>query len=75
MVKKIKVKVYHSYYGCDTGCCGHVVELEDGRERFEFDHPDAGKVREFVEAVIKSEWPECLESIDWNNMEVELNDY
>jgi hypothetical protein len=40
----MKVVVYHSMYGCDTGCCGHVVELQedDGeavKEAFEFDHP------------------------------------
>lgn len=23
----MKVIVYHSYYGCDTGCCGHIVEI------------------------------------------------
>jgi hypothetical protein len=49
-----KVIVYHRFYGCDTGCCGHVVEVfdddvvasedfdpymeGDGRN-FEFDHP------------------------------------
>lgn len=24
-----KVIVYHRGYGCDTGCCGHVVEVFD----------------------------------------------
>lgn len=53
--KKITVKpgtrvvVLHSYFGCDTGCCGHAVYLcapgqdaEDGDEvprSFVFGHP------------------------------------
>ena len=41
----MKVVVYHSGYGCETGCCGHTVELRDDndneiRHKFEFDHPD-----------------------------------
>lgn len=41
----MKAIVYHTGYGCDTGCCGHVVSLEDesGNEtkhQFEFEHPD-----------------------------------
>lgn len=25
----MKVLVCHAYHGCDTGCCGHVVIVED----------------------------------------------
>ena len=39
----MKIYVEHSGYGCDTGCCGHVVTMEDdsGREteKFHFEHP------------------------------------
>ena len=36
-----RIVVLHRGYGCDTGCCGHVVEL-DGNEvgQFEFMHPE-----------------------------------
>ena len=39
------VIVYHETYGCDTGCCGHVIKLsgcenpDDNHSSFEFDHP------------------------------------
>ncbi len=34
-----RIVVYHAYYGCETGCCGHVIEV-DGEERgFHFRHP------------------------------------
>lgn len=31
------IRVYHSFYGCETGCCGHTVEI-DGEKEFEFRH-------------------------------------
>ena len=37
-------RVVHAYYGCDTGCCGHAVEVVDRlgkilERTFIFDHP------------------------------------
>lgn len=71
------VRVYHSYYGCETGCCGHrivVSDYPDGleRERFEFDHPDTvGSAMMLAQEVIKERWPECLPTIDWGTFEFE----
>lgn len=46
--------MYHRFYGCDTGCCGHAVAIFDDEwtlrqdfdpyfdadtDRFDFDHP------------------------------------
>ena len=25
----MKILVLHTGYGCDTGCCGHAIEVED----------------------------------------------
>lgn len=42
--KKKTIIITHASYGCDTGCCGHVIEIRgygeniDGDE-FEFTHP------------------------------------
>lgn len=33
-----KVFVQHEGYGCDTGCCGHVIHVGD-EEHFRFEHP------------------------------------
>jgi hypothetical protein len=30
----MKIRIYHTHFGCDCGCCGHVLEKTD----------DAGKV-------------------------------
>lgn len=37
----MKLVIRHTDYGCDSGCCGHMVETEDGDPRkfnFEFSH-------------------------------------
>ena len=37
-----RVIVFHSTYGCETGCCGHVIEVEgENVKRFYFSHPDS----------------------------------
>lgn len=81
---KIQVRVFHARYGCDTGCCGHIVELTmpDGeyREVFDFVHPylerdEASRkawARKHAEAIIRHKWPECVESIDWESMGIEV---
>ena len=39
----VKAYAVHTYYGCDTGCCGYIAVAEDEnlikcRSKFEFDH-------------------------------------
>lgn len=72
----MKVRVYHSYYGCETGCCGHVLELEGEQVgQFDFFHRYEGlskeEVIEEVKTEIKKYHPECLDSIDWDSIEIE----
>lgn len=81
--KKITVRVFHRHFGCATGCCGHVVEitLPTGaeKERFLFEHPDLrpGKddkrawALECAQDAVRSEWPECYDSIDWDTIDYE----
>lgn len=82
MPEKVKVRVFHSYYGCESGCCGHTVEitLPDGakKEEFSFTHrygedsaPEAWG-RKLAEEVVGREWPECLATIDWSTLEVDV---
>jgi hypothetical protein len=50
----MRVIVYHGYYGCESGCCGHIVDVyenddnfdpenywphEGDKSKFDFDHP------------------------------------
>lgn len=70
----MKVVVYHAWYGCDTGCCGHGVYLfnnepsnEDldgypsgyDQEQFVFDHLSKGDdPDEFAKNLIKNAFGE-----------------
>ena len=71
-----KVIVYHRAYGCDTGCCGHVVRVQndDGtkaEERFTFSHPAWESAREFAEPAIKEEFgADDLEDLAWDECEI-----
>lgn len=72
----MKVRVLHEYYGCETGCCGHVVEVDDKSSRFDFIHnysmtlSDAEWAVEYAKEKVKELWPECYDSCDWENVEV-----
>jgi hypothetical protein len=74
--KKIRVVVFHDSYGCETGCCGHVVEATDGSwQKFDFDHPytddaDAQRVWavDFAQAEVVRHFGEGhVADLDWDN--------
>lgn len=66
----MRVVVYHRGYGCDTGCCGHTVELEDGQERFMFDHPyhTTETDLEFAKRLVREAFgEEHVADLDWES--------
>lgn len=78
----MKVVVYHTSYGCDTGCCGHVVEVDDKRiGGFEFMHPwltgrmNPDDPREWAEQLVReacaedgiTNIDEHVANLDWDN--------
>lgn len=76
-----KVIVYHSGYGCDTGCCGHVIELHSeagAPEEYEysFDHPagwghNGETPREFAERLVRKEFgEEHVADLAWDECEI-----
>lgn len=75
MQKKIKVRVYHSSYGCESGCCGHIVEIDgdENKSQFDFSHPYSDDKKAFAislaKEIIADRWPGCLKSIDWDSIE------
>ncbi len=74
-----KLLVFHSGYGCDTGCCGHVVELyQDDKiesHSFEFDHPysnEPEELRRFAEDMIRKFYSEeHIADLDWDACEIQ----
>ncbi len=72
----MKIIVYHSEYGCESGCCGHTVECDGTGGRFEFDHPGhfVGRdyveetPREFAERLVRERFgEEHVKDLDWEN--------
>lgn len=71
----VKVLVYHASYGCDTGCCGHIVQVggevydgNGGSEGFRFDHPHGGDPLEFAKRLVREVLgPEHVADLDWEN--------
>lgn len=66
-----KVIVYHAGYGCDTGCCGHIVETEDN-EQFSFAHPySEGTSLEFAQQLVAEVLgAEHVADLDWERCEI-----
>jgi len=68
----MKVIVFHASYGCETGCCGHIVQVGDD-ERFAHDHPgtlqNPGESdREFAERIVTEQFgAEHVADLDWEN--------
>lgn len=81
MREKVKyiVRVYHNYYGCETGCCGHRIEVihndKTVMDYYDFSHPHGEDKKawaiELAKIEIGRKSPACLESIDWENIDVE----
>lgn len=78
MRQKLKILVYHTEYGCDTGCCGHRIEVQkvDGKydiSHFEFTHPYGDDPKtwalELAQKFIKKHHPECYDKIDWDTLD------
>ena len=75
-----KVIVYHRMYGCETGCCGHAIEVDDEELKgsLEFDHPydlykfrddreEAKHIQEFVKDMVRQQMGEDhIKDIDFD---------
>jgi len=68
----MKVIVYHSVYGCESGCCGHTVELqhEDGKRQhqFKFSHPYGEDTIEYAKELVRETFgEEHTKDLDWEH--------
>jgi hypothetical protein len=61
-----RIIVFHGLYGCETGCCGHFVRLDDGDDLFQFEHPYGEDPRVFAEDMVRRQFgPEHVADLDW----------
>lgn len=71
-----RVTVYHSMYGCETGCCGHTVEIHDEAGKlldrdFAFSHPYSEAPLEFAKRLVQEELgKEHTANLDWDNADI-----
>ena len=69
-----KVVVFHRYYGCDTGCCGHAI-MVDGEEvngSFDFTHAGGTLDVEFAKQMVRDELgEEHVKDLDWESCIIE----
>jgi hypothetical protein len=71
----MKIVVLHGYYGCDTGCCGHYIHIEDDEgndisdsSTFEFDHPYGEDPLTWAKEFVESAYGEDhVKDLDWEN--------
>lgn len=79
----MKITVLHERYGCETGCCGHVIEvdgkratLKDGRS-FAFHHyyddTDGDKLEWARQWVSEEFGAEHVKDLDWENCVIGCN--
>jgi hypothetical protein len=64
-----KIVVYHSSYGCETGCCGHIIE-RDGQQvgGFTFSHPYGEDKLAWAKELVTDELgAEHVADLDWDN--------
>jgi hypothetical protein len=65
----MKIIVYHTNYGCDTGCCGHRIEDDFNEDStFKFEHPHGQDHLEYAKEFLIQEYGrEHLKDLDWDN--------
>lgn len=68
LLKKRRVVVLHQYYDCNTGCCGHIIEVNGEAGEFTFSHPYGEDFREWAEDLVREEYGEDhVKDLDWEN--------
>lgn len=61
------VTVFHTSYGCDTGCVGHRIAW-DGGSKFYFDSPGNEDPLEWAKDMVRTQLGEAhVADLDWEN--------
>lgn len=68
----MRIVILHQSYGCDTGCCGHVIAV-DGVARhgdFKFDHPEGEDFETWARKLVELEYPGHSADLDFASCEI-----
>ncbi len=73
----MKIFITHAWYGCESGCCGHIIEVDsDGfvteQGGFVFSHAeDKASVKKWAEEIISDYLgPEHVKDLDWDRCQI-----
>jgi hypothetical protein len=72
----VRIIVYHASYGCESGCCGHIIQLTDGvrfESEFDFCHPYTSEdgFKEFAEKMVREKYgEEHVKDLAWDECEI-----
>ena len=66
-----KIVVLHSMYGCESGCCGHIIEVDGVRSEFTFSHPNGDEHLAFAKQLVEDKFgTEHVADLDWEHCEI-----
>lgn len=66
------IVVRHQSYGCECGCCGHVIEVDGVEKKHYFEHPYGEDARVFAEQLVARECgEEHVKDLDWANCRID----
>jgi hypothetical protein len=64
----MKIRVLHKDYGCETGCCGHVIEVDGEEQDFYFTHAYDRDPLTFAQYIVEAKFgSEHVADLDWEN--------
>lgn len=71
----MKIIVYHTTDGSETGCCGHRIKVDDlETQHFEYGHPWREEREEAIEyakeLVLLTLGKEHVQDLDWDNCHI-----
>lgn len=72
----MKIIVYHGNDGCESGCCGHIIDMDGADEKFTLSHPSTKSdlsdtereavYRRFAEELVTKMFGEAhVKDLDW----------
>jgi len=71
------VRVYHGLYGCETGCCGHWVEIPGVADPvFTWGHQERENAITFAREHLREALAECDNptALDWEHAEIDISE-
>lgn len=63
----MRIVILHRPHGCDTGCCGHALEVDSAEVEFEFEHPPTEDFRAWAIKMVERHYPGHGADLDFDS--------